>query len=95
MFANALRIAATVLIGPLVFGCAGWPSATSPGTASDGSNSQAYSAVQETQSRQRYAQSIADYRACLTANQTGTQACEAKRLVVEKYETDLDQLLQR
>ena len=34
MFANALRIAATVLIVPLVFGCAGWPSATSPGTAS-------------------------------------------------------------
>ena len=93
MLANALRIGATVLIVPLVFGCAGWPSATSPGTASDGSNTQAYSAVQET--RQHYAQSIADYRACLTANQTGTQACEAKRLVMEKNETDLDQLLQR
>jgi hypothetical protein len=93
MFANALRIAATVLILPLVFGCAGWPSATSPGTASGGSNSQAYSAVQET--RQHYAQSIADYRVCLAANQTDTQACDAKRLVMEKNETDLDQLLQR
>jgi hypothetical protein len=89
MFANALRSAATVLIVPLVFGCAGWPSATSPGTASGGSSP----TVQETQ--QRYAQSIADYRACLTANQTGTQGCEAKRLVMEKNETDLDQLLQR
>jgi hypothetical protein len=68
MFANALRIAATVLIVPLVFGCAGWPSAMSPGTASGGSNFQAYPAVQET--RQRYARSIADYRVCLTANQT-------------------------
>jgi hypothetical protein len=85
MFANALRITATVLIVPLIFGCAGWPSATSPGTA--------YPAVQET--RQRYAQSIADYRGCLTANQTDTQACEPKRLVMEKNETDLDQLLQR
>ena len=91
MFVNALRIAATVLIVPLVFGCAGWP--TSPATASGGSNSQAYPAVQET--RQRYAQSIADYRVCLTANQTATQACDAKRLVMEKNETDLDQLLQR
>ena len=85
MFANALRIGATVLIVPLVFGCAGWPSAMS--------NSQTYPAVQET--RQRYAQSIADYRVCLTANQTDTQPCEAKRLVMEKNETDLDQLLQR
>ena len=85
MFANALRIAATVLIVPLVFGCAGWPSAMS--------NSQTYPAVQET--RQRYAQSIADYRVCLTANQADTKACEAKRLVMEKNETDLDQLLQR
>jgi hypothetical protein len=94
MFANALRIAATVLSVPLVFGCAGWPSATSPGTTSDGSNSQAYPAVQET--RQRYAQSIADYRVCIAANQTDTpQACEAKRLIMEKNETDLDQLLQR
>jgi hypothetical protein len=93
MFANALRISATVLIVPLVFGCAGRPSATSPGTASDGSNSQAYPAVQET--RQRYAQSIADYRGCLTANQTDKQACEPKRLIMEKNETDLDQLLQR
>ena len=94
MFANALRIAATVLIVPLVFGCAGWPSGTSPATASGESNSQAYPAVQET--RQRYAQSIADYRVCITANQTDTpQACEAKRLVMEKNETDLDQLLQR
>ena len=93
MFVNALRIGATVLIVPLVFGCAGWPSATSPSTASGGSNSQAYPAVQET--RQRYAQSIADYRVCLTANQTATQACDAKRLVIEKNETDLDQLLQR
>jgi hypothetical protein len=93
MFANALRIAATVLIVPLVFGCAG-TSATSPGTAIGESNSQAYPAVQET--RQRYAQSIADYRVCITANQTDTpQACEAKRLVMEKNETDLDQLLQR
>jgi len=32
---------------------------------------------------------------CLTANQTDTQACEARRLVMEKNETDLDQLLQR
>ena len=93
MFANALRIGATVLIVPLVFGCAGWPSATSPSTASGGSNPQAYPAVQET--RQRYAQSIADYRVCLTANQTATQACEAKRLVMEKNETNLDELLQR
>jgi hypothetical protein len=93
MFANARRIAATVLILPLIFGCAGWPSATSSSTASGGSNSQAYPAVQET--RQRYAQSIADYRVCLTANQTDTQACEARRLVMEKNETDLDQLLQR
>ena len=85
MFANALRIAATVLIVPLVFGCAGWPSAMS--------NSQTYPAVQET--RQRYVQSIADYRVCLTANQADTQACEARRLVMEKKETDLDQLLQR
>ena len=85
MFANALRIAATVLIVPLVFGCAGWPSAMS--------NSQTYPAVQET--RQRYVQSIADYRVCLTANQTDTQPCEAKRLVMEKNETDLHQLLQR
>jgi len=85
MFANALRIAVTVLIVPLVFGCAGWPSAMS--------NSQTYPAVQET--RQRYVQSIADYRVCLTANQTDTQPCEAKRLVMEKNETDLDQLLQR
>ena len=85
MFANALRIGATVLIVPLVFGCAGWPSAMS--------NSQTYPAVQET--RQRYVQSIADYRVCLTANQTDTQPCEANRLVMEKNETDLDQLLQR
>jgi hypothetical protein len=91
MFANARRVAAAVLIVPLVFGCA----ATSPRTTSGGSNSQAYPAVQETQSRQLYAQSIADYRECLSANQTDTQACEAKRLVMEKNETDLDQLLQR
>jgi hypothetical protein len=91
MFANAMRIAVTVLIVPLAFGCA----ATSPGTTGGGSISQAYPAVQET--RQRYAQSIADYRVCLTANQADTQekACEAKRLVMEKNETDLDQLLQR
>jgi hypothetical protein len=89
MFANAMRIAVTVLIVPLAFGCA----SRSPGTTSGGSISQAYPAVQET--RQRYAQSIADYRVCLTANQADTQACEAKRLVMEKNETDLDQLLQR
>jgi hypothetical protein len=89
MFANAMRIAVTVLIVPLAFGCA----ATLPGTTGGGSISQSNPAVQET--RQRYAQSIADYRVCLTANQTDTQACEAKRLVMEKNETDLDQLLQR
>ena len=90
MFANTLRITATILIVPLVFGCAGWRSATSPGTASGESNSQAYPAVQET--RQHYAQSIADYRVCLAANQTDTRACDAKRLIMEKDETDLDQL---
>jgi hypothetical protein len=90
MFANAMRIAVTVLIVPLAFGCATTP----PGTTSGGS-SEAYPAVQESQSRQLYAQSIADYRECLSANQTDTRGCEAKRLVMEKNETDLDQLLQR
>jgi hypothetical protein len=95
MFANALRVAATVLIVPWLFGCARSPSATPVGTASDGSNPRAYRAAQEIQSQQRYAQSIADYRACLSVNQNDTPACEAKRLVIEKNETDLDQFLQR
>ena len=94
MFANALRVAA-ILIVPLVFGCARSPTAASLGTASGESNPQAYRAAQEIQSQQRYAQSISDYRACLTTNQTDMQACEAKRLVMETKETSLDQVLRR
>jgi hypothetical protein len=97
---NAFRISATALLALLLFGCA--PSSSGPNGITSGFqdalaplNPQAYQTVKETEARKRYEQSSADYRACLAANQAVVQVCEAKRLIMETDERDVDRFIQR
>jgi glutamine synthetase len=46
--------------------------------------------ARQVDAQNHYQQSLADYRACLAANNANPQACEGKRLLMETDEHALD-----